>query len=62
VSIESSIAIAAELEVCAKEIAAAARLYQRLPAHRASLATALDSLMEALNHHWSRFEAAHDRA
>jgi glutamate-1-semialdehyde aminotransferase len=58
---ESSIAVAAELEACAKEIAAAAKLYQRLPAHRDALAAALDSLVEALNLHWSRFDIKHGK-
>jgi hypothetical protein len=60
-----SIAIAASLEALANEIAAAAKLYQRMPVHRDALDAGLGSLVEALNHHWGVFvakrtsEAAH---
>lgn len=50
-----ALAIAGSIEARAKEIAAAAKLYQRLPAHRADLAAGLESLVEALNHHWAIF-------
>lgn len=61
----SSTTVAASLEARASEIAAAAKLYQRLPAYREDLAAGLESLMGGLNHQWGVFlrkcaeEAAH---
>jgi hypothetical protein len=61
----TSVEIAASLEKVASEIAAAAKLYQRMPVHRDDLAVALGSLVEALDHHMGVFtrkrdeEAAH---
>lgn len=56
----TSLEIAASLESRAAEIAAAAKLYQKLPAHRDDLAAGLESLVEALDHHWSAFVRKRD--
>lgn len=50
-----SITSAANLEVLAKEIAAAAGLYKRLITQRDSLAAGLESLVDALNHNYGIF-------
>jgi hypothetical protein len=44
-----SIAVAASIEAEAKEVVAAASLYQRLPEARENLATGLELLMDRLN-------------
>jgi hypothetical protein len=57
--------MAASLESTAKELAAAARLYQRMNSGQDSLAAGLGSLMEQLQGDWLNFlrararEAAH---
>lgn len=43
-----SVAMAASIEALAQEIAAAAKLYQRMVAHRDSLSASLGSLVERL--------------
>ena len=63
-SIDSAV-LAASIAATAMEIAAAAALYQRLPAQRNDLVAGLESLVEALEHEWAVFarkraeEAAH---
>ena len=47
--------MAASLEATAKEIAAAAALYQRLPAERSNLASALNALHARLDIEWLAF-------
>ena len=51
----TSLDMAASLEATAKEIAAAAALYQRLPAERSSLASALGSLTDRYKLEWAFF-------
>jgi hypothetical protein len=54
VSIDS-VDFAASLEATAKEIAAAAALYQRLPAQRDDLIAGLGSLTDRLQLEWKAF-------
>ena len=51
----TSLDMAASLEATAKEIAAAAALYQRLPAERGKLAGALGSLTDRYKLEWAFF-------
>ena len=52
-----SAAIAASLAATAKEIAAAAELYERMPRARANLAAGLESLKARLDREWASFLA-----
>lgn len=47
--------MAASLEATAKEIAAAAQMYQRLPKQRSDLASGLGSLHSRLELEWAAF-------
>ena len=51
----TSLDMAASLEATAKEIAAAAALYQRLPTERSRLASALGSLTDRYKLEWAFF-------
>lgn len=51
----NSVAIASSLEATAKELAAAAAAYQRMPSFRRDLAAGLSSLRDRLNDEWAVF-------